>query len=199
LADFKQNPVHACSVVGACAGPEPVWPANYPATNITDRSGEKAFKAWKRDTGIGRFLLVSDFHLDLDYEVGSEADCGLPVCCKRSQKDSDVIRQPASKYGSMGCDCPIRALHELMELVTSMQDDIDFVIYTGDSPGHDVWEQSSRENLAVADTVLKVLQERFGDSMPVFIALGNHAMFPVNLFLGPQADRCVCVWTCVSV
>ena len=59
--------------------------------------------------------------------------------------------------------------------------DIDYIIWTGDLPAHDIWNQTREENLdIIKKTVLQMLQKFPG--VPIFPALGNHESVPVNSF-----------------
>lgn len=57
--------------------------------------------------------------------------------------------------------------------------DIDYILWTGDLPPHDVWNQTREENLKVLHETVTQLIEMF-PGIPIFPALGNHESAPVN-------------------
>jgi len=59
--------------------------------------------------------------------------------------------------------------------------DIDYILWTGDIPPHDVWNQTQEGNIdIIKDTVDLFLQ--YFPHTPIFPALGNHETTPVNRF-----------------
>lgn len=59
------------------------------------------------------------------------------------------------------------------------QQDIDFIIWTGDLPPHDVWNQTRNDNLYVLRETVRQLTFYFPNAR-IFPALGNHESSPVN-------------------
>jgi len=54
-----------------------------------------------------RILAVADLHLDDLYAEGSEADCGLPLCCRNTSDSLSSGSIKAGKWGTVGdCDLP---------------------------------------------------------------------------------------------
>merc|ERR1711970_628371 len=68
-----------------------------------------------------------------------------------------------------------------MEHIKETHHDIDYVIFTGDSPAHDDWVQSTDKNLEHERVVLETITDNLPD-IPLYITLGNHEGFPVNSF-----------------
>jgi len=93
----------------------------------------------KRDTL--RMVHISDLHLDTKYTPDSEADCGLPVCCRDAK---GVVKLPAGFYGSYNCDLPQNTLEDMLAFISN---DIkpDIVLWTGDNVPHDIWEETKTE------------------------------------------------------
>jgi hypothetical protein len=71
--------------------------------------------------------------------------------------------------------------------LASLKPPPDFVLYTGDDPPHDIWEQSREWNL-LAITKINGLMNQYLPNVPVFSCVGNHEAFPVNQFEGPPYD-----------
>lgn len=57
--------------------------------------------------------------------------------------------------------------------------DIDYILWTGDLPPHDVWNQTKEENLKILQDTVKQMSDMF-PGVPIFPALGNHESAPVN-------------------
>jgi sphingomyelin phosphodiesterase len=63
----------------------------------------------------------------------------------------------------------------------SQHPEIEYIFLTGDYPAHDVWKQDREANLLSAKAVVTSLSDIFPHTK-VFPALGNHEIFPVNMF-----------------
>lgn len=59
--------------------------------------------------------------------------------------------------------------------------DIDYILWTGDLPPHDIWNQTREENLKIIKETVRQMSEMF-PGIPIFPALGNHESAPVNRF-----------------
>ena len=57
--------------------------------------------------------------------------------------------------------------------------DIDYIIWTGDLPPHDIWNQTKESNLHVLRETVQQLRQFFPNTR-VYPALGNHESAPVN-------------------
>lgn len=60
--------------------------------------------------------------------------------------------------------------------------DIDYILWTGDLPPHDVWNQTKEENLKVLQETVAQMSDMF-PGVPIFPALGNHESSPVNRYV----------------
>lgn len=60
--------------------------------------------------------------------------------------------------------------------------DIDYILWTGDLPPHDVWNQTREENLKILRDTVNQMTEMF-PGIPIFPALGNHESAPVNRYV----------------
>jgi hypothetical protein len=73
-----------------------------------------------------------------------------------------------------------------------------FVVYTGDSPAHDLWLQTHELNVGAILNVTKWTLENTPNTTKYFPALGNHAGAPGTFFLnffswfGPSLLFCAC-------
>ena len=124
-----------------------------------------------------KVLHFSDYHLDLRYVVGSEANCGGNLCCRvfPYTNVSAPINLTASLFGNYQCDTPEALGTSVFRAVPKVTGykwaDFSFGIYTGDLVSHDIWELTEPYVLA---NELESYQQFFngmGD-LPVYPTLG---------------------------
>ncbi|KAJ5724395.1 Endopolyphosphatase Ppn1p-related protein [Penicillium malachiteum] len=147
----------------------------------------------------GRFLHITDFHPDRYYKYGGSTD---DESCHHGKGD-------AAYFGKEGteCDSPISLVNETFRwLEQNLRDDIDFVIWTGDSARHDNDERIPRTedeiqelNQFMAGKWVELFGTRKNDervngvpqvSVPVVPTFGNNDIAPHNIFMnGPN------IWT----
>ncbi|CAG8257261.1 unnamed protein product [Penicillium olsonii] len=134
----------------------------------------------------GRFLHITDFHPDRLYKPGTSLDRS----CHRG-------KGPSGYFGAEGsdCDAPLSLIDETFRWIEdNLKDEIDFVIWTGDSARHDNDEKAPR----TADEILDLntyLSQKWVDiftqnraasvprlSVPVIPTFGNNDIMPHNIF-----------------
>ncbi|KAK8388912.1 hypothetical protein O3P69_020698 [Scylla paramamosain] len=132
-----------------------------------------------------KVLHLSDTHYDPEYQEGSNADCDEPLCCRAS---SGPVKSPGDRAGYWGdyrkCDTPSRTIHSMLQHIAQAHPDIDYIIWTGDLPPHDIWNQTREGNLDVIRATINQMMVYFPKT-PIFPALGNHESAPVNSFPPP--------------
>lgn len=81
---------------------------------------------------------MSDLHVDFDYTVGSNSDCGTPMCCRPDSGYQQDASKLARKWGEFKCDLPVYTLETMLAYI---RDEIkpDIVIWTGDAISHNFW------------------------------------------------------------
>lgn len=121
-----------------------------------------------------KVLHISDYHLDMRYVVGSEANCSGPLCC-RVFPYTDVsapIKEPASLFGNYLCDTPealATSVFRGVPKVTGYEwSEFSFGIFTGDLVSHDIWEL----------TAPYVLAEDLESYQQFFDGMGGVKMYP---------------------
>ncbi|KAJ3657922.1 hypothetical protein Zmor_009698 [Zophobas morio] len=133
-----------------------------------------------------KVLHLSDTHYDPDYVVGSAANCEEPLCCRSTSTPpltADVV--PAGKWGSYEkCDSPKVLLDSMLKSIARDHPDIDYILWTGDLPPHDIWNQSKSSNLDIIQETVEQMFEVFPNT-PIFPALGNHESIPAGSFAPP--------------
>ncbi len=113
---------------------------------------------------------------------GGDAVCGEPLCCRRTT--SEIRKENRAGYWGdyRDCDLPVRTLEETLKFIKSTHKDIDYVIWTGDIPPHDVWNQTRDGQISLIRTEGKLVHQYLGD-IPIYPALGNHESVPINRYL----------------
>lgn len=132
-------------------------------------------------------LHLSDWHLDPQYEEGTETQCGKPICCRREYTNIESITQKASPWGSFGCDSPLTLIESMLEYIPLATPNTSFAILTGDVPPHEVWETLPTEKTQlIHDMSFALLHAHFDTSFLIntklYPAVGNHESAPTNLF-----------------
>ncbi|MCJ1385504.1 hypothetical protein MMC17_008627 [Xylographa soralifera] len=121
-----------------------------------------------------KVLHISDYHLDMRYVVGSEANCTGPVCCRvfPYTNVSTPIGEPASLFGNYLCDTPealATSVFRSVPRVTGYEwGDFSFGIFTGDLVSHDLWEL----------TEPYVLSEELESYQQFFDGMGGVKLYP---------------------
>jgi hypothetical protein len=121
-----------------------------------------------------KVLHVSDYHLDMRYVAGSEANCTGTLCCRVYPYTnlSAPIQEPASIFGNYLCDTPEavgRSLFQNVPKVTGHEwKDFLFGLFTGDLVSHDIWEL----------TEPYVLAEELVSYQQFFDGMGGVKMYP---------------------
>lgn len=146
----------------------------------------------------GKFLHITDFHPDPYYKVYSDVDD--ESTCHRN-------KGPAGYYGAetSGCDSPIHLINSTFDwLKEHLRDEVDFVIWTGDSARHDNDEGVPRSSAQIVEQnefIVEKWRETFGKKenwgddnpnndfvVPIVPTLGNNDVMPHNIFEpGPNA------------
>ncbi|KAL5086932.1 Endopolyphosphatase, partial [Trichoderma cf. simile WF8] len=137
----------------------------------------------------GRFLHISDFHPDELYRVHTSTEEG--IACHRG-------KGLAGSYGAekTDCDTPFSLINATFTWIEeNIKDDIDFVIWTGDSARHDSDEQNPRHepeilrtNRVIADKFVETFSSpEHGLEIPIVPTFGNNDFLPHNIMLpGPN-------------
>ncbi|KAF2722674.1 Endopolyphosphatase [Polychaeton citri CBS 116435] len=164
--------------------------------------------AAKRRPLNGKFLHITDFHPDRFYEVYSST--GEDAACHRGNG-------PAGIYGAeeSDCDSPIALVNKTMEWIAdNLKDEVDFVIWTGDSARHDNDDEHPRSisqvtelNKFMVHKMFEVWGKKNGDEddddptndfiIPVVPNFGNNDILPHNIMdAGPNewTRRYASIW-----
>ncbi|XP_063616721.1 sphingomyelin phosphodiesterase isoform X1 [Cydia splendana] len=181
------GPDEICSfVIGDACGdvynPYHEWevafpPVPKPVTKVLDIPVDKA--------ATFKVLQISDTHFDPYYAEGANAECNEPLCCRASNGPAVTPGGGAGRWGDYRkCDTPKRTIDHMLKHIADTHTDIDYILWTGDLPPHDVWNQTKEENLKVLQETVAQMSDMF-PGVPIFPALGNHESSPVNSFPPP--------------
>lgn len=131
----------------------------------------------------------ADFHPDELYRVHTSTEEG--IACHRG-------KGLAGAYGAekTDCDSPFSLVNATFAWIEeNLKDDIDFVIWTGDSARHDDDEQNPRHepeilrtNRVIADKFIETFSSpEHGLDIPIIPTFGNNDFLPHNIMLpGPN-------------
>ncbi|KAJ5577996.1 uncharacterized protein N7459_006960 [Penicillium hispanicum] len=154
----------------------------------------------------GRFLHITDFHPDGFYKAGTltgEEDGS----CHHGHGDAGYFGQEGSD-----CDSPLALVNETFRWIeANLKDEIDFVIWTGDSARHDNDERIPRTTDEIVQLNAYMAQQwtnLFGTrdkvpsnvprvTVPVVPTFGNNDIAPHNIFRSgpnPWTKRFTEVW-----
>ncbi|EOA82119.1 uncharacterized protein SETTUDRAFT_142099 [Exserohilum turcica Et28A] len=142
----------------------------------------------------GRFLHITDFHPDPFYKTYSSTTAA--AACHRK-------RGPAGIYGAetTGCDSPYALVNQTFQWIHDhVKDEVDFVVWTGDSARHDNDEEIPRTHQQIIDQnefMVSKFVEVFGQTspghgtgdfvVPIVPTFGNNDIMPHNIFTsGPN-------------
>ncbi|XP_076437537.1 sphingomyelin phosphodiesterase-like isoform X2 [Babylonia areolata] len=127
-----------------------------------------------------RVLHLTDIHLDLLYTPDTDANCHEPLCCRSYDGKPEPGQDGAGHYGDYrNCDTPMWTLEGLFSHLSQQQ--YDYIMWTGDLPAHNVWNQSRTDQTGLLYNLTAMLNMYFPHT-PIFPAVGNHESSPVNSF-----------------
>ncbi|XP_052797334.1 sphingomyelin phosphodiesterase-like [Mya arenaria] len=167
---------------GAPYNPAAMWNVTLPDTPKPPIIPPKPPKAGSPTL---RVLHLTDFHLDAEYSAGSNTDCGEPLCCRADDGPPKPGETGAGRYGDYrNCDSAKIMVDSLFEHLQSIQDQFDYVLFTGDIPAHNVWNQTRGDQTVAMSTFTHYMKTYLPKKM-MFPTLGNHESAPVNSFPPP--------------
>ncbi|RWS11022.1 sphingomyelin phosphodiesterase-like protein, partial [Dinothrombium tinctorium] len=130
-----------------------------------------------------RVLHISDTHIDPHYVDNGNAECKKPLCCR--EKANVTANSQSGYWGDYrNCDVPLRTFEQMLKHITTFHKDIDYILWTGDIPPHDIWKQTRKGQLSIINSVSTLITKYLG-AIPIYPCLGNHESAPVNSFPPP--------------
>jgi sphingomyelin phosphodiesterase len=129
-----------------------------------------------------KIVHITDVHYDPNYKVGSNTNCGAPICCRRKQGKASNPQNGAGHWGDYrDCDMPLETIASAFDDIRQRHPDVDLIYFTGDVIDHGLWETSVEYNQNVYAVVHQLMVDMFSNT-PVYWILGNHEAHPVNEF-----------------
>ncbi|KAJ1740981.1 Endopolyphosphatase [Coemansia sp. RSA 1086] len=145
-------------------------------------------------TAVGRFLHITDMHVDPGYKPGSTIYSQCHRYPPHTANSAATMSDGHKHTGRFGiplakCDSPIALINATSKyLQSNWADKLDFVIWTGDSGRHDGDPEQPRtfdQIIAGNNIAVHALQSVFGDSIPVVPNIGNNDISPHNELAAP--------------
>ncbi|KAI8953866.1 Metallo-dependent phosphatase-like protein [Xylaria longipes] len=136
----------------------------------------------------GRFLHITDLHPDEHYKPHTSTQEN--IACHRGHGLAGVYGAETSD-----CDSPMSLVNATLAWVREhLRDEIDFVVWTGDSARHDSDEEIPRHNneiLSMNRRITDAFVDTFSDDkglvVPVVPTFGNNDIYPHNILMpGPN-------------
>ena len=153
------------------------WELKIEGSILEEAKSEKPTKT-ANDLNI---LQLTDIHYDVDYKVGSLADCAEPMCCNRDAGSNAAQSSLAGFWTDYrDCDSPIHMIEDAFDHIVKTHTNIDYIYQTGDIPAHNIWSSTIEENKESLTTINELIQEKF-DNIPVYSCVGNHEPSPANV------------------
>lgn len=134
---------------------------------------------------VSKVLQFSDVHIDHLYQEGSDPNCGEPLCCRSNDKPPAPGKPKAGKYGDYVCDIPPITFESMLQHINKTHQDIDYAIWTGDIPPHNIWNQSRSDQISALNYAVKMVS-KYLPGLKIYPAVGNHESAPVNSFPPPS-------------
>jgi len=120
-----------------------------------------------------KIVQLTDIHIEPEYDVGSNANCGLMVCCLDRQGPGT-----AGPYGDYRCNVPVGTAAIVARKMAELQADMH--LFTGDVAPHRAWNETEKSQYDCIRGVAKILREAL-PSKTIITCLGNHDNYPTNL------------------
>lgn len=173
---FKRlfDPTKACPALHMCEPFYKVWPLKqFIDDTLKDRPNKTTPKPTRRANHT--VLHLTDSHLDLLYQEGTNEDCPEPICCRNGTGKAGFWGFPGKN-----CDLPVRSLQYVLKYIKKNIPEIDMILWTGDNIAHDIWKQTFDNQTTPTRVVANLIKSIFGTDIVMVGSIGNHECFPVN-------------------
>jgi len=180
LFEKNLNSSRICQKIAMCPRTiEPDYLKKYVKDVLADKPPTNYPTPTKKSTYT--ILQLADPHIDLEYDVGSDAFCNEPFCCRASNGHPTDPKKAAQYWGTMApCDLPMRTFDQFLQFV-STNFDIDMIMWTGDNISHDVWHQSiANQTVNTFDATEEII--KYFPNTTVYPMFGNHEAYPGDQF-----------------
>ncbi|KAI9311559.1 Metallo-dependent phosphatase-like protein [Dichotomocladium elegans] len=146
----------------------------------------------------GKFLHITDIHLDPIYKPGGTIASGCHTIPKKHRKKKLRKGKLGDYWGTptSGCDAPAQWVDRALSLIgEAWSHDIDFIVWTGDNARHGLDEKhprTSEEIVEINRKVTDMIKKHFwndgpsGRFLPIVPCIGNNDIHPHNK-IGPKS------------
>ena len=138
-----------------------------------------------KDNEIGFMFHISDLHLDPYYTEGTSTDCGRPVCCHTWWGKGN-----ATQWSGYSCDTSPALFDSMLENMVIVNSNPDYIMYTGDAPPHNIWNQTREWNMNITRHVIERIKVYFPNTTLLY-SVGNHELYAASQDPFPPNDQ----WT----
>lgn len=108
-----------------------------------------------------------------------KVSCPESICCRQSSGPAGPNETKSGLYGHVGkCDLPHITTKSFVDHAATLKD-LSFVLYLGDNPAHNMWEQKKEDHLQGLRNFTDMLRTL---KVPVYSVLGNHEGYPCDQF-----------------
>ena len=130
-----------------------------------------------------RAVHLTDLHMDLEYKIGTKANCSDVMCCREESgypEPGANATEFAGRWGSYKCDLPTDVLENSLDyIVNELKPDV--IFWTGDNNPHDVWEESNESVANYTIVMTQIIKDKLkGTDIAVVPIHGNHDTWPVD-------------------
>jgi len=139
----------------------------------------KFHKIINEKSELMKILVFTDAHLDFGYMEGKSTRCNFTSCCRVDSGDPIKPEEAAGPYGHVGlCDIPTKTVDSFLDQLEKINPDL--VLWLGDNPAHDTYEQRKETHLNALNYISKGILKRYKG--PVYFVTGNHDGLPDGQF-----------------
>jgi sphingomyelin phosphodiesterase len=128
---------------------------------------------------IIRMLQISDAHVDRGYLEGSNPDCTQASWWRDG--NGPPKNEIPGYWGFVGrWDIPMRTAEVGLDYI--MDQNVDFIIWTGDNLDHYIWYQTFENQFFNQRYLKEYIIEKLNYTGPIYPVLGNHEGVPTDMF-----------------
>ncbi len=131
------------------------------------------------DITVGKFLHLTDLHIDPYYRTGSS----VKSICHRFEDNVPT----AGYFGDRKCDTPVRTARHLLRHIRDRHMDFDFIILTGDLARHDTEPEilpKTRKEIYQTSLMVRSALNKYFPAKPVIFTIGNNDLFEHDQLVG---------------
>ncbi|XP_058823032.1 sphingomyelin phosphodiesterase-like [Topomyia yanbarensis] len=159
------------------------YPKVYISSSKNELKSSKTSSSYPTNQSPLIIVHLTDIHLDPEYVVGVNAECGSSSCCRVVPDLEPADASNAAGYWGdyRKCDSPWHAVVDVVDQIRSQHPEIDAIYFTGDIIHHFTWNTTLESNKESMSRIYRLLKDRFA-GVPFYPTLGNHEAHPSNLF-----------------